>query len=219
MTSTRQSSAPGGEHITVVGEGRIEVATEVVEVSLAVQHTAETPAAAKAHVDERCTRIIEIARALDIDPQDVRASELALSPHREYRDDQYRAAGYSANRRVQIKMRRLGHFNTLLDRLVDVPVDRIERISTSLADPATAEQACLTRAIDDAKQKAASIARQFNVRLGRVYSVAALPRDDDHWMRAGSGLGTAGDAAFEPGLIAIEARIEATFHLDRTTNY
>lgn len=219
MLSNRQTQAPSAEHVTVVGEATLEFEPDLVEVSVVIQRTDETAALAKANVDARCTAVIALARALEIESRDIRATELTLAPHREYRDGEHHPAGHSADRSITLKLRNLASFNKLITQLVEVPVDRIERIKTRLADRSLAEQTCLTQAIDDAKQKAASIARQFNARLGRVYSVVAMPKEESYHMGGAASRATYEDASFEPGLIAVEARIEATFFLDRASNY
>lgn len=119
--------------------------------------------------------MIDFAKEFGVAASDIRASELSIAPRREYRNSECHHVGYSAELQVDIKLHEIQRFPKLLGNLVDVPVDRIVSVKTKLEDESAAKQAALAKAIEDAKGKAATIAQQFGVQLGGVYSLVALP--------------------------------------------
>ena len=215
MSLHRQSTAPHTEHLTVVGEAKLDFVPDRVELGVSLTRIADTAALAKADIDARAARVLAIARELGLETRDLRASELVISPHREYRNGEYRHEGYSAQREIQLMLRDIAAFNPLLSRLVEVPVDKVTGIKTRLNDPASAQQAALAGAIEDAKGKAAAIARQFGVGLGQVFSINAIPHERDFYIGGAAARVSEEDASFEPGMIEVEAKIEVTFHLNK----
>ena len=213
MSSNRRSDAPNTEHLTVVGEAKIDFVPTVVEVSVSISRTEETASLAKANVDERSARVIALAKEFGVAATEIRASDLSISPRREYRNGEYHHVGYSADLQVDIKLREIKRFPKLLGKLVDVPVDRIVSIKPKLEDESAANQAALAKAIEDAKGKAATIAQQFGVQLGSVYSVVALPKEERFYIGGAASRASEEDASFEPGTIEVEGRIEVTFYL------
>ncbi len=214
MSRHRQSTAPHTEHLTVVGQARLDFVPDMVELGVSLIRIADTAALAKADIDARAARVLAIARDLGLETRDLRASELMIAPHREYRDGEYHHEGYSAQREIQLMLRDIAAFNPLLSRLLEVPIDKVTGIKTRLGDPASAQQAALAGAIEDAKGKATAIASQFGVGLGHVFSINATPHDSDHDFDPVPARLSEEEAGFEPGMIEVEAKIEVTFHLD-----
>jgi len=213
VSGNRQSTPPNTEHLTVIGEAKLEFIPDVVEISVAINRTEETASLAKGNVDSRAAGVVAIAREIGIPARDIRASDLAIAPHREYRNGEYHHKGFAAELQVDLKLRDIARFNNVLSKLVDVPVDRIVGIKTKLNDESAAKQAALAKAIEDAKGKAETIAQQFGVKLGNVFSVTALPNEDRIYIGGAASRASQEDATFEPGTIEIEGRIEVTFYL------
>ncbi len=92
-------------------------------------------------------------------------------------------------------------------------MDRIVSIKTKLEDETAARHSALAKAIEDAKGKAATIAQQFGVQLGGVYSVVVLPKEESFHIGGAASRASEADASFEPGTIEIEGSIEVTFYL------
>lgn len=215
MSSNRQSTAPNTEHLTVFGHAKLDFEPDVVEVSVEITRVEETAALAKANVDARAGSVIAIARELGLESKDIRASDLTIAPHREYRNREYHHKGFAVDRQIHLKAREIKRFNLLLSRLVDVPIDRVIKIKTVLGDESSANQTALAQAIEDAKGKAAAVARQFNVKLGHVFSVTALANEERFHIGGAAARASEEDATFEPGTIEVEAKVEVTFYLEK----
>jgi uncharacterized protein len=213
MPDSSRSAAPNTEHLTVVGEAKLEFVPTMAEISVDITRTEETASAAKANVDARCSAVIAIARDSGLVTKEITASDISIAPRREYRNQEYHHVGFVAERQIDLKLRDLKRFNELIGRLVDVPVDRITKIKTKLENESEANQAALAAAIEDAKGKANAIAAQFNVQLGGVFSVVALPKEERYHIGGAAARASEKDATFEPGTIEVEGRIEVTFYL------
>ena len=215
MSFGQHTAVPNTEHLTVQGEAELHLPPGTVEVSATVSRVEETAAQAKANVDARSAAIITLARELGIANDDIRATELTVAPHREYRNHEYVHQGYEASRQVELTLRDLKNFNALLAQVVEVPVDRITGLDTKLSDEAGARQQALARAVEDAKAKARVLAQQFEVKLGPVFSIHALPKEERFYIGGAAARASTEDASFSPGMIKVEARVNVTFYLEK----
>lgn len=209
------SHAPNTEHVAVVGEGKIDAVPDLVEITFEVKKVEETIAAAKTNVDERSGHVIALARRIGISTPDINATELLCAPYREYRNRDILPKGYSAQRTIMLRLRDLTKFNELTNELVRIPIDQIEKVDRQLADPAAANRRALDVAIKDARDRAEHLAAQFGVKLGRVYSLRALPRVERFHIGAAAARASEEDATFEPGTIEVESRVSVCYYLDR----
>ena len=212
---SRATHVPNTEHVAVLGEGKIDVIPDLVEIRFEVKKIAETIADAKTNVDERSGRIITLARRLGIETRDINATELRCAPHREFRNGEFLPKGYNAERSIMLRLRDLSRFNELTSELVLVPIDRIEKIDRQLADPAMANRQALDEAIKDAKARAEHLADQFGVKLGRIYSLHAVPKSERFFVGGAAARAREEDATFEPGTIEIESRVSVCYYLER----
>jgi uncharacterized protein YggE len=114
-----------------------------------------------------------------------------------------------------LRLRDLTRFNELTNELVHIPIDLIEKIDRQLADPVLANKRALEEAIQDAKTRAAHLAEQFGVKLGRVYSLRALPKVERFHIGGAAARAREEDATFEPGTIEVESRVSVCYYLER----
>jgi len=210
------TTAPNTEHVAVVGEGKIEVAPDLVEITFEIKRIEETIAEAKLNVDDRSGKVIELARRLGIETRDINASELRCSPYREYGGrGEILPRGYTAERTIMLRLRDLSRFNELTNGLVQIPVDAIEKVDRQVGDPVKANRDALDEAIRDAQMRAEHLASKFGVKLGRVYSLRALPKFERFHIGGAASRARNEDATFEPGTIEIESRVSVCYYIER----
>lgn len=153
--------------------------------------------------------------ALGIDSRDINATELHCAPNRELRNREFLQKGYSAERSIVLRLRDLSRFNELMNELVRVPIDLIQKIDRQLADPAMANRNALDEAIKDAKVRAEHLAGQFGVKLGRVYSLRTVPKSERFFMGGAAARAREEDATFEPGTIEVASQVSVCYYLER----
>jgi uncharacterized protein YggE len=107
MPVDESSNLPRADHISVIGDAAIDVVPDLVAISFSIERVGESMAMAKSDVDERCAKVIKLARETGIDQIDVTASQLSLGPHREYRNNEWQDRGFKAQRSVTIRLREI----------------------------------------------------------------------------------------------------------------
>lgn len=209
---------PNGPHITVSGQGRVRVVPDVFEIHLSVEKRDKRIDTAKQYVDQHTARAIAAARKLGIAQGDITSTRILISPQYDYQDKTRRLLGYQVRRQVSLTLRDIGKYDRLLDALVKAGVNGIDGVSASYSKPQALTDQAFGQAVDAARAKARQLAQAFGAQLGHIYAIteqsSPAPAPQSLAMRQAS---FAAAKASAPGMIEVEARIEATFRLKRGT--
>lgn len=157
--------------ITVTGEGKINVAPDVAELSFGV--TTGPQATAKAATDRIATDmndIIAAVKAVGIDDKDIRTESFYLNPAYDWNDGRQRLRGYEATQSLRVKVRDLDKVGEVLTAATDNGANQAGGVSFTVDDLEAKRTEARTQAIDDAKKKAEALAAQLDERLGDVQS-------------------------------------------------
>lgn len=206
--------APQAQHLTVIGLGSTEVVPDTLEFSISLRHVDALASHAKEHVDQRATQVLAAARAFGLADADIVAVEVICQPHYPRHDKPQ--DGYCAHRTINLRLRDVSAFGPLSDRLLAVPIDRLERVRRSVTDMAAAHRQAMRAAVADARGQADCLAEQFGVVLGRVHAIRPVPARDREWHIGGAAADSLTGESYENGVVSIESRLEVTFYLDTT---
>lgn len=169
-----QDDPPGPGLITVTGEATLPTAPDMATVSLGVTAQGKTAAEAlstnTAALQAVMTRLAEAGVA----PRDIQTSDLSLSPNWEM--DEASGAntitGYVASNMISLQVRDLAGLGGVLDAVVADGANTLNGISFGLQDPKPVMTAARKAAVEDARDRAETLAAAAGVRLGRVLSLS-----------------------------------------------
>lgn len=212
MANVLSAGTPQTEHLTVIGTGTVEIVPDMLEFSVSLQHDNSLASQAKEHVDRRAAKVIATARELGLADADIVAAELICQPH--YPHHNKPQDGYSAHRTINLRLRDVSVFGLLSDRLLAVPVDRLERVRRRVTDMTVANRQAMQAAVVDARAQADCLAEQFGVVLGQVHAIRPVPARDREWHVGGVAVDSLTGESYENGVVTIESRWEVTFYLD-----
>ena len=157
--------------LNVVGEGRVQVAPNIVRVILGVDQFAPSLADARAAAAQRTTAVIDRLVQLGVDRADIQTVRLSISPEYDHRADAMTLRGYRVHNAVSVTLRDVDQSGAIIDQAVEAGADRVDGIvfDTSrreeLVDQARAE------AMADARRKAEQLARLAGAELGSVVAI------------------------------------------------
>jgi uncharacterized protein YggE len=169
---------PSTNVITVTGVGTAAAAPDIAQVSFTVQQTDSTVAAAQDAATKQTNDAIDAMKALGIDDKDVRTASYQVYP-------QYAPAvcspgmmctsgskvtGYQVSASIDVKVRDIDKAADVLEKLGSLNVQNISGPNFSVDDDSSVQDEARGEAIADAQQKAALLAKQLGVRLGKVVS-------------------------------------------------
>lgn len=156
--------------VSVTGSGEVSAAPDLAQVTLGVEARAPTLAAARSTVAATVEKVLALTRSLGIDPKLVNATRLQVQPDYSWDDPTRKRTlvGYVVSRQVQVELRDLEQLGPLLERAVDAGVNQVGDPTLDSSRRKDLEREAMTRAVNDARQNAETLARAAGVRLGPV---------------------------------------------------
>lgn len=161
-------------HITVTGEGRVDLRPDMATISLGVTTQGDTAAAAMAANSAELARVLDRLRAAGIAERDLQTSGLSLNPNW---DNTYGSGGapqirgYVAANMLTVRVRALETLGGVLDAAVTDGANTLNGVSFGLAEPDPMLDEARRRAVADASHRALLLAQAAGVGLGKVVSI------------------------------------------------
>ncbi len=177
-------------------------------------------------VDERVAKYFDFLKNNGIEKKDIDAANLSTQPEYQYEQKTGKSTmtGYRASRSVEVKVYKLDQLNALLDGALKAGLNEISSIQFSVDNPQRYRDQVRQKAIENAIQQAAALAKGFNSKLGPVYSInyrapEAMPTPISRLkFQAALMAAPASDSAsetYEPQSIEFSDNVDAVFELQR----
>jgi uncharacterized protein YggE len=168
-------SQPAQTGISVSGRGSITVAPDVALLTLGVEVTAPTVAAARSAAATAMKAVRASLDANAIRSDDIKTLAFNIQPQYQYRrDERPEISGYTVSNRVSVKLRDLDAVSDVLDDAAEAGGDavRISSIAFTVDEPERYEDDAREAAVEDARKRAEQLATLSGVRLGKVLSIS-----------------------------------------------
>lgn len=205
--------------IAVSGEGVITVVPDQARLTLTVAESNTSAERARERVEDIVGEVLEALDDQGIEKADIRSSGTALQPR--YRWDNasrtQQFEGYTASRDIAVLIRNLDDLGEVLEAATTLGVSQIStpRLVSSRADSARRE--ALTLAFDDARARAALLAKAAGLDLGEALTIdtdTLSSRPPMPMLRMAADSAEASSAPVEPGEMEIRTVIRVVFEAD-----
>lgn len=172
--------APATDTITVTGDGKAMLAPDIAHISFTVQNTAATVALAQAATTKQANAAIAFIKEQGVADKDVTTSSYSIYPQYSYPNPCTAGAvcpdysrtpkitGYQVSESIQVKLRDLSAVGTFLGGLGKLEVQNVSGPDFTLDDTTAGYTAARADAIAKAQEQAKILARQLDVRLGKI---------------------------------------------------
>jgi uncharacterized protein YggE len=209
--------------ISVVGEGIASAPPDQATVRFGVVTRDDDPEVARSENAEAARRAMDAVRELIANDDAMRLENLSLQPAREFDPEsrRYIELGFEAERYVVVEVSDLDVLPTLIARIVEEGANRLHQVSYELENQDAVRNTALERAMENATEKAETMAAVAGVGLGRVLRIAEqgtsmpIPLMRDMAV-AEFAMAKAADPvpeAYAPGLIEVRTTVEVMFAL------
>ncbi|MFN8474221.1 MAG: SIMPL domain-containing protein [Anaerolineae bacterium] len=168
-TPAAASAASGVRTILVVGKGEVSVKPDMAEITIGVQSTAPTLAAASQKANTDMDAVVKSLKSNGVADKDIQTASYNVNAQR---DNTNKITGYQVTNMVRVKIRDLSKAGATLDAAVSSGANQVYGISFTLADPSAAEKAARQAAIDNAKSRAGDYASQAGGTVGQVLQIS-----------------------------------------------
>lgn len=167
------SNTPQFPHLITIGTGEITATPDMARIDLAVNLTRSTAQEAKNTSDEAIVALLSRLEKMGIERKDVKSADLNLQPQYSYKQNSPpKLTGYRANRNVIITIKEIKKLNAVLDGAMDAGLNQVNSISFSSSKEREYKEEARMAAIGNARSKAASLAKGFDVRVAGVWQIS-----------------------------------------------
>lgn len=216
------AEVPEGPHVVTSGTSSVDATPDIATLAIEVSVSSKDAAQAKKQVDERVAQYFDFLQKNNIEKKDISAANLRTQPEYDYlKTGESVLKGYRAVRQVQVTLRQLDKLNELLDGALKSGLNEIRAVELGVAKPDVYREQARQKAIENATQQAASLAKGFNAKLGPVYSiryhVANYQPMPVARMYKSAGAAADSDAAqtYEQQSIHFDDQVDVVFELQR----
>ncbi len=160
-----------GPVIVTAGEGVVTLTPDRAWVSIAAESRARSPREAQRANADAMTAVLGRIKAAGLPADAVRTSGYDLQPEFDFSNGKQTLRGYVARNGVEVRVDELPRVGEIIDAAVGSGATSVSGVRFDLKDRAAAEREALTRAVADARARAAAIAAGAGVTLDRVLRI------------------------------------------------
>lgn len=164
------ANSPEFAHVTTTGYGEVIATPDMATFSVKVVDTTMTAEQAKQSVDKTVEQFLKNLSDAGLSKDNVTSSNLYLAPQYHYpKSGKAELVGYRASRSIDVTVTDLKNLNQYLDMALEAGINQVDNIQLKVSNQAEYQQKARMAAIQDAREKAASLATGFEKKLGDVW--------------------------------------------------
>lgn len=213
------ASLPITRTITISADGKTTVVPDIAKVTFSVVSEGADPEKLQVENTKKMVAALDFIKGEGIDPKDIKTAAYNLSPKYEYDEKKRKSfiSGYTSTQSVTVKIRDFTKVSPILGRLPGLGVNQIQNVNFEVDDTDKFLNVAREEAFNKAFAKAAAMAGQNKVRLGRVVNFSES--SGNYFPRAYAmeslGKGGADYAApqLEPGSEELTVNVSVTYEL------
>ncbi|HHF2903730.1 TPA: oxidative stress defense protein [Vibrio diabolicus] len=166
------ANSPEFSHVTTTGYGEVIATPDMATFSVKVVDTTMTAEQAKQSVDKTVEQFLKNLSDAGLSKDNVTSSNLYLAPQYHYpKSGKAELVGYRASRSIDVTVTDLKNLNQYLDMALEAGINQVDNIQLKVSNQAEYQQKARMAAIQDAREKAASLATGFEKKLGDVWQI------------------------------------------------
>jgi uncharacterized protein YggE len=162
--------------ITVSGEGEIYAKPDLSLIDLMVKTEAKTVAAAMELNSQKMNKVIEAVKAMEVVEGDLQTKTFNIYPRYEWQKSELSIfpegkrvlVGYEVQQELAVKIRNLTKIGSIIQGATEAGANQIGDLQLLVDKEETFKAQAREEAIQQAKEKAQSLASQLGVRLGQI---------------------------------------------------
>ena len=220
QTACAQDTCPKPRLISVTGIAEINLPPDEVTLTLGIEANDKELAVAKSKHDARSKKVISVARSAGVDSKDISTSLLSMGP--DYSEEKIsRLLGYAVSQSIVITLRDLSKYESLMTKLLDAGVNRVNGVNFRLGDPRKIREEARAKALRAAKEKAVAMAAELGQTIGKPLEID----EDPEWsgpnaqanaifLKLSDALPQGAESTVAPGQVTVRASVHVRFQLE-----
>jgi uncharacterized protein YggE len=173
VTVVMALKANNQDRFSVVGSGTVYAKADIANIEIGLKTgTKKTAAEATVESTDKINKITSAINALGVEEKDIKTSNYTLSPVYNWTNNKgQELVGYEVTQILTLKIRDLSKIGDIIAKTTEQGANQVGNISFTIDDEFTLKNQAREIAINKAKEKAAMIASQSGMKLGKVKSV------------------------------------------------
>ena len=162
------------------GEGTVTAAPDTATINIGITQTSQTVSDAQNKTNTVANKIIEDLKKLGISQNNIKTSNYSINPNYQNgpeliptRGGQQNITGYTVTQNLEIKITPLDKVNTVIDTSTGDGANLVGGVNFTFSDSLqkSLEDKAMQQAVNNAKQKAESLASASGINLGKIVNV------------------------------------------------
>lgn len=155
--------------INVSGEGKVKVAPDQALISISIETKGTKAEEVKRENDKKMDAILKFIKKSNIAPEDFQTQRISLNPNYDYEKKKY---NYIATQSVQILLKDLSKYDTLMEGLVNEGINRIDNVEFKSSKMLQLQSDARKLAIKEAKAKAEDFVSVLGQKVGKAIVIS-----------------------------------------------
>ena len=155
--------------INVSGEGKVKIAPDQALISISIETKGTKAEDVKRENDKKMDGILKFIKKSNIAPEDFQTQRISLNPNYDYEKKKY---NYIATQSVQILLKDLSKYDTLMEGLVNEGINRIDNVEFKSSKMLQLQSDARKLAIKEAKAKAEDFVSVLGQKVGKAIVIS-----------------------------------------------
>ena len=198
--------------VDVSGEGIVQVVPDKATVTVQVEHNGQDAQSVQKQTDNTISKVLKYLKSSGVEEKDVKTQYLRLNKNYDYKTKTY---SYVANQTLEILIRDLDDYSSLMNGLLDTGINRIQGIVFDASNRKELEQQARVKAIYNAKEKAQLYATTLGQQIGKAIHISEFQQHPSPgpMLRSYAMDEVVSDNTVAPGQMDISIRLNLSFEL------
>lgn len=154
--------------ITINGEGMVTAIPDIAEISFGITKEDADVAKAQQQVNENMNSFIDELKKMSVEAEDITTTGYRINPVYDYNNGKQVLRGYRVEQNIEVKIRNLDKIGDTLNLAVAQGLNQVSGLEFTIDDPESLKQEAREIALENAKEKAESLADIADVKLGKI---------------------------------------------------
>ena|SRR3990167_369728 len=218
------SHAQDGQNVkrtlSVTGNGKADTAPDVAYLTLSVETLAKNASQAVKVNAETSNKVIQVIKSKLGKNDKVSTAGYSLTPVYEYNNQTNKTdfKGYRASNRIIVEAHNLKEIGNIIDSTAEAGLNNIESLSFDTTKRDEFRREALTRAVNDAKTTAETLAKAAGVKITKILQLSPsfdypVPVYRDYALAKESAT-AAPPTPIEPGDISVSASVNIVYEIE-----
>lgn len=154
--------------ITISGKGKAYAIPDIAQVSLGLKTEKSNVTDAQIENTKKINALHDQLQKLDIPKKDITTTQYNVYPVYDWANNRQNLRAYSVDQSISLKIRDFEKIPKVLQLIGELGLNQVGSLSFTVDDMEKFEQEARLIALKDAKEKAKTLAKEAEVKLGRV---------------------------------------------------